>query len=435
MSSLALPSLFAVLVSLGPPLAAPVEGPRSEAHHAEVDDRPRLDFDESIGLGAAAPGVVGLEQAAARKRDEDGEIPRLNQNPQLLVMPGARVISPEDRGFELQAQFTQGWNLEGYGKRRRAAAAAETDLLEAEARGRALEQRRLAARAWIELHGAERRLALAKAELVTTRELVATLERSQGLGVATRIEVAEARTSESEAEAVVVELEGQVHDIGLALASAAGQTTQTPVGTRGSYPAPVLPADDELRRRFAEVEELPAVSHRRVAARAAAAQAEASARARGTVLQTGALLMLESTGELLLFGVVGTNLPVVDRNQRAAGQARTRARVAAAEAEQAAVELTATLATALHELHHSADRLELMEGEIVPALDELVVAHTLALEVGESTRVELLSVQRRRWQAERELERARAAWVWARVEAWLYLEAMTSPGDDQGAPQ
>lgn len=433
MTSLSLLITLASLVVLGPPEGPqPAPPPASDEHALHEPASQRLSFDESIGASEQTPIVLGLAEAAEQKHERDQKIPRQSQNPQVQVMPGGRVNAGVDNGFELQVTATQGWNLERFGQARRSAAAAETEVIETDARARALEQRFGAADAWIRLHGAERRLEMARQDLAVAEQLVATLEAAREAGVATRLDVAEAEAIAAEAEAVVVELGGEVHDLGLALARETGVKTQTPLGTRGDYPDPALPDDAELRRRFAEVDQLPAVQLHRLRARAALAQAREVERENGTVLNAGASVQLESTGEVLVFGVVGTNLAVFDRNQRSSASAHARAREAEAEAEQLAVELAASLGIALHELRHTRERVELLRDRTLPALDELIVARAAALEIGEGTRALLLAAQHRRNVVARELAAAEADHAWARVQVWLYLEALAA---EQESPE
>ena len=431
-----LAALGLALALFGPPRGANEEGPHpagpETGHDLHAEPHTRVSFDESIGASAAAPIVVGLDEAVEDKRQRDQTIPRNNQNPQIQVMPGYRINAGDANGFELQTTVTQGWALEGYGKARRAAATAETDALAADARAQALEQKFGAAYAWIQLKSAERRLALAKTDLALAHELVGTLEAGLAAGVVTRLDVAEARAVAAEAEAVVVELGGEVHDLGLALARETGTQTMSPLGTKGDYPDPPLPDEAELRQRFAEVERLPAIQRRRLAARAALAEAHEAKRSNGTVLNAGGSIQLESTGEVVLFGVLGTNIPVVDRNQRSRASSHAQARQADAEAEQLAVELTATLGIAIHELRHTRERVDLLRDQTLPALDQLIEAREVALELGEGTRAQVLAAAHRRSVVARELAAAEADHAWARVEVWLYLEALAEPASDSG---
>ena len=409
-------------------LSGPAVSPKDDLDHDDghlhESAQRRLTFDESIGASASSPIVTGFEDAAQDKRARDRDIPRLSRNPQLTVMPGARVNAGDDNGFEFQGTLSQSWNLEGYGRARRSSARAETEVLESEARAKALEQQFGAAKAWVRLHAAEQSLALARADLELAEQLVATLETAREAGVATRVEVAEARTIAAETAAVVVELAGEVHDLGLALARETNKLMTTPLGTQGDYPNPALPDEAELRRRFAEVDKLPAVQLRRVRARAALAVANETERSRGALLTTGVSIQRESMGDVVAFGLIGASIPIVDRNQREQASARAAARQSEAQAEQLAIELSAVLGIALHELRHTRERVELLRDRTLPALDELITARTAALELGEGTRVLLLEAQHERTAVARKLAAAEADWVWARVEVWLYLEAL-----------
>jgi hypothetical protein len=220
-----------------------------------------------------------------------------------------------------------------------------------------------------------------------------------------------------------------VHDLGLALARETGVSSLAPLGTRGDYPEPTLPEEAELRRRFAEIDRLPAVQLHRLQARAALAEARELQRGSGSVLTTGASVQLESTSEVLVFGVLGANIAVVDRNQRGRASALAQARRAEAQADQLAIELSATLGIALHELRHTRERVELLRDRTLPVLDELVAANATALELGEGTRAELLRATHRRNIAARELLAAEADHAWARVQVWLYLEALSAEAD------
>jgi len=424
--SRSLPSLL-LLLTISAVSVEVQAAPPSSAHHDSAATQGRaLSFDEAVGAAVTAPGVRGLEAAAEAKRSADGELPTLTEGLQVQVMPGARLPPAGEAGFELQATVTQGWRTGGYGHKRRTAAIAETEALAAEARALALEQELGAARAWILLHEAEARLELARTESSMALELVAVLEVGREAGVVTRVEVAEARARAAGAQAVLTEVAGDVHDLGLALARETGTKATAPLRTRGAYPTPELPGEGVLRERFAALDQLPAVVLRRLESRAAAARAEAAKAAGSTKMSAGISGQLESSGELVLFGVLNATIPVRDHNQRLEASHRAQASRAEAEAVQIEIELSASLAVAVHDLHHTRERLEILRDQILPALDELVAARETALAEGEGTRPELLRAQGRRSAAARESASAEALWVWSRVEVWLYLQAIDS---------
>nr|WP_255216123.1 TolC family protein [Pseudenhygromyxa sp. WMMC2535] len=378
--------------------------------------------------------MTGLEEAVADKRASDESLPRLSQGLQVQVMPGARLPPSQEAGFELQGTITQGWSLGGYGEKRREAAAAETEVMAAETRAIALERSLGAARAWIRLHEAERREVLVQRELSAAEERVAALERAHAAGVVTRLEVADARAMAAQIQAISIEVAGEVHDLGLALARETGVRATAPMRTSGDYPAPQLPSHDEIRQRFAELEQLPEVALRRLESRAAKARAKETKASRATVMNAGVSGQLESSGDVLLFGVVGATIPVRDHNQRQQAVDLAAARRADAEADQRVLELSATLLVALHDLHHTSERMEILRDQTLPALVELVETHEAALSEGEGTLPMLLLAQTRRDAVARELATAEADWVWARVEAWLYLQAIAAGREGGASP-
>lgn len=425
---------------LAPALPAPVVGPapapvtragfaEPATHVDRAESGPAIGFDEALGHSAGTPELEGLEEAVELKRSLDREIPRLVYGPQIMVMPGIRVYPPENRGLELQASATMPWSLEGYGPKRHAAAKAETELLDASARALALERRLAAAHAWILLHAAEQELALARQELALARARVERIEAGRVAGVATRMHVAEAKADAAELRALVTELSGLVHDLGLVLARETGADAEQPLRTRGAPPAPVLPSEDELRRRFAAVDELPAVAVERLRARALQAVSVEEQSSRGHQMYAGAAVQREGSGDLMFLGVVGASI-ARDRGQRQHARAAAEARHAEGLSEQRALELHTALSTVLHDLHHARERAEILEGQVLPTFEELEAAQTLAVDVGEGTEPELLLARRRRIAVARRLVEAEGELVWAQVQAWLFLEAFAAAGVD-----
>ncbi|KIG19311.1 Heavy metal RND efflux outer membrane protein, CzcC family protein [Enhygromyxa salina] len=424
-------STLVLALLLTPPAAAPA----ADEHHHGVDEvtGPALTFDESVGATADTPRVRGLDEAAQHKRELDQSIPRVTTGPQLQVMPGARVHPSEVTGFEIQITATQAWSLDGYGRKRIEAAKSETEVLEVEARAQALEQRLAAAHAWIQLHAAQLELELAMSELASMQELVATMVRAREANVVTRADVAHSQVLEAQTEARVNDLQGVVHDLGLVLARETGSDASRPLETRGDYPNIALPSEDELRRRFAELDSLPAVAKQRLLARSERARAAEAKAANATTLNAGFSVQREATSDVVLFGVLGANVSV-GAGARANGQATAAARRAEAEGEAIALELQATLTTAMHELHHTQGQLEILGEHSLPAHAALVASHEQALAMGEGTQAELLRARAEHSAISREYVAAQAEWVWARVEVWLYYEAFVAEqGSDGGS--
>lgn len=433
MRGLAPSSFLLALLLASPSAAAPGSGEQAESttprRSHPHEPGPALSFDESVGAAEDTPLVVGLAEASEDKRHIDAAIPKVVLGPEVQVLAGSRVVPEEIRGFEIQITATQSWSLGHYAGKRREAAEAETDVLDARARAQALDQRLAAAHAWIRLRAAERQLALAERELELAKQLSATLELGQREGVTTRAELADARAREAQAEALIIDLVGLVHDLGLELGRETGADGRQPLRTRGDYPDPQLPSEDELRRRFDEVDALPKVAVARLQARAERAAAAEAKAARASSMNAGLSFQRESGSDVVLFGVLGASFGI-DKGQREQGSALAAAREAEATAEASALALSATLTIALHDLHHTHERLVVLRDHTMPAHDELVAAHEAALEQGEGTLPFLLEARSRRSVIARELAQAEADEVWARVEVWLYLEAFESAADD-----
>ncbi|PRQ03817.1 TolC family protein [Enhygromyxa salina] len=420
-------STLVLALLLTPPAPAPTA---DEHHHGVVElTGPALTFDESLGATASTAWVRGLEESAQRKRELDQSIPRVTSGPQVQVMPGARVYPSEVTGFEIQVTATQAWSLDGYGRKRIAAAKSETEVIEVEARAQALEQQLAAAHAWIRLHAVELELELAKSELASMQELVATMIRAQEAGVVTRADVAQSRVLHAQAEAHVNDLQGAVHDLGLVLARETGSDASKPLVTRGDFPNITLPSEDELRRRFAELDSLPAVAKQRLLARSERARAAEAKAASATSLNAGFSVQREAGSDVVVFGVLGANVSV-GAGARTQGQATAAARRAEAEAEATALALQATLTTAMHELHHTQGQLEILGEHSLPAHAALVASREQALAMGEGTQAELLRARAEHSAINRDYLEAQAEWVWARVEVWLYYEAFVAEQRD-----
>lgn len=418
-----LSSTFALALLLASPGSPEGPAPVDDHRHGVAElGGAAMSFDEAVGATASTPTIRGLEDATSQKRALDDAISPVPIGPQIQVMAGARVHPSDVQGFELQATATQSWSLAGYGRKRIEAARAETEILAVEARAAALEAQLAAAHAWIFLHAAERELALAEAELAALQELGATLERAREAGVVTRAEVADARAREAEAELRVGDLRGDVHDLGLVLAREVGGDTSQPMRTQGDYPNPQLPSEDELRRTFASLDTLPRVARQQLLARAAHARAAEIKAQRATRLSAGVSFQRESESDIVIFGVLGGTIST-SHGERQRGTAVAEARQAEAAAEAEALALEAALTTAIHDLHHSQNQVEIFREHTLPAHAELVESRELALRLGEGTRPELLDAHARQRAVQRELAVAEAVWVWARVQVWLYYEA------------
>ena len=70
----------------------------------------------------------------------------------------------------------------------------------------------------------------------------------------------------------------------------------------------------------------------------------------------------------------------------------------------------------------------MLRERVLPAAEALVAAREAAMSVGETTWVLLLDAQDQHAEARLAEQDAAAAWLWARIEAWLYLELFLDAG-------
>lgn len=405
--------------TFGPAMSDGAIGPRRPQPASER----ALAFDEAIALADQSPSLEGLREATTVKKSHDQSIPRLVYGPQITVMPGARVHPPANRGFELQATIVQPWNLGGYGNKRHETARSEAALLQARTRAEALEQQLAAARVWIELSSTQTRLLLAREQQTIATRQRTLLEDAVAAGVATSTDASIARADEGDAKAMVLALEGEVHELGLLLARETGRSAGEPLTARGDYPAPSLPDDAAIAAAFNAAGDAPMTVVHRLQARVARAQAAESIAANGIQLSTGASIQREGTSDLALFGVVGLTLPG-DRGQRQRASSFAAAREHEGRAEQAQLDLDATLAAVAHELVHAREQAHLLDDELVPTHERTVEVQREAVGLGEGTRTELLRAEGRLAAVRQRQAEARGRLAWAEVHTWLYLEAL-----------
>lgn len=414
-------ALVSLVLALG--LGGPVDRP---AREDATEPTRAIGFDEAIDLVGERPSAIVRDEAAAARRGLDRRLTGSVSQPQILVQPGLRVLPTERQTFAMQATVLQSWNVAGLGRARRAAARQETRAFDAHTRAQRLEQRLAAARAWIDLHAVERQLELARHDVATSRTMVAAVKRAVDAGVLARADFAQARAHGAVADARVIELEGQAHDLGLVLARETASDPWTPLATTGPSPAPVLPDDAELATRLAAIDRLPPVRARALTLAAARARAVEHARqARGTQLTAGAQIDRDDPDGLLAYGILGVSFA----GRGAGGRAKADALLEQAQLRAADLDDTAALAvsvaTALHELHHTRAVLEHFDAELLPALAASLDALLRQREAGEATVFEVLAARRALAAAQIDRVAAESASSWSQVHAWLLLAAVT----------
>jgi outer membrane protein TolC len=380
-----------------------------------------VSFDEALAVGERSPTVEAPRRELEARRAGDDGIGGTATSSNLTFMPGAVVAPDQDQGFESQLSFTQGWNLSDLGGTRRRAAAAEREVLSAEVRADALRVRLEAARRWIdlatlqaveEIHLEHRTVALARVERA---------ERALAAGVGGAAELAEARAEQADLEQHRLDLEGDRFLASVQLAVAMGRHPSERLRATGALPAPTLPSASEIRARAREIDALPDVAVRRLAASAARErEIEASAQY-APVLSVGAQLERSAAGAWVLYGIVGMTFNAFGQDRRPTSVAHASAERQEAEIVVTRVRVAGEVEDAIHEVEHTRRQLRALEETLVPALTDLRQRRERALTAGEETIFAVLDARRRLLVAREEATRARGARAWAEVRLWLLL--------------
>ena len=390
-----------------------------------------LTFAEAVGAAEQAPRVTGSAAAARVKRDADRAVGRLTHNPQLTVQPGYRVLPGNAREPELILEVVLPFSLTGAGGARLRAISAEESVLDAAALAGRLEQRLAAGRAWIDLWAAQRVLEEARREEQIAGELSRLVERAAAVAAATRADVGDARGFHAEAALQVLAAEGEVHDLGLALAREAGLRVAGPLVASGALPTVELPPRSEWAAQVERAVALPGARLAALRLRAQRAREVEEKAARGSVMQLGANVQRDAPGGLVASAVVRLVPSWADRGERE--RASLAAEAARLEGERRSAEIAAAteILMAQHEYEHTAEMSAALSERLVPAAREAAEARARIFQAGEATLPEVLQARRVELVAVSRQQRALGAHAWAEIKLWLLLAAI-EPGDGQG---
>ncbi|MEZ4359433.1 MAG: TolC family protein [Kofleriaceae bacterium] len=385
---------------------------------AEVQEVATLTFEQAVADGAGLPELAGARGAA--ELAAKAPLPRAWAPLTLTFAPGFRHAPTDARGIEGGISLQQAIPLGPVSEARRATRDALASRRAATAAALALEQRLAAASAWIESWRVRALLASAERDLALARRLSDVTTRGGAVGTFTAPELADARAFVAEAVARRVDAEGLVADAAFELAATTHRRGR--VLAEGDLPAPAIARRAQWPELVERARRLPAVAARRLIARAERARALEERAVRGRQLLLGGELLRDGPGALSVVASVGLTLPH-DRGGREAALALADAAEAEGQAEGQAARGALELERALHDVEHTGELLAVLETELVVAADEAAQARTRAFELGETTVVELLAARRTALAAHARVSDAQAAHAWARVRAWLLLEA------------
>lgn len=380
---------------------------------------PPISFGEALRHAALAPAATAPQKALAVRRQLDARIPALSGNPQLNVQAGYRALSEPERGAEVQITLTQPVNLAGYAGARRRAAAAEEQVLGAEAGAASLAQRLRCASTWLALWGAQQALEEARKEVGLAIQFTRQTERAAVAQLLTRAESTEAAAYQAEAELLALSLEGEVFELGVELARLVAAPAPGPLRAAGPLPELDVPPQEAQPQLLARAAALPEVAQRRLAEIAERAR-EAEVRAsRGLQAQLGAYFAREAPAAIIAMGVVNISAPLFDRGQRERAALLAEAARLQGEAEAQATSARAALVLAFHDVAHSGEVYHQLREHLVPAAAEGARLRELSQRAGESTVLELLLSRRAAALARGRLARAQAEHAQARARLSL----------------
>lgn len=375
-------------------------------------------FEQALGLAEQLPALV--TGRAVAKEERTIAVPRAWQPFVITASPQLRIAPRDARGLEGGVAVQQYIPLGDVRAARREVLERQADARSVAVAASTLERKLDVAAAWIATWRARERRTIAEREHDLARSILAITERGRAAGVFTAPEVADAKTFVAEVDLRRTDAEGELAQAGYELAKAMGRTGK--IAPAGALPAAPLPPADIATQLVSRAASLPRVAARRLAARVERARAAEERASRRAQLIVGAEAFRDEPGALVGGVTIGLALPH-DRGERESREAELAARMADAEASQLATEAVSEMESALHEVAHTEEVLVKLRDQLVPAAEDAAAQRQRALEVGEGTLVELLAARRTALHARARLTDAQAAHAWARIEAWLLLEA------------
>lgn len=343
-------------------------------------------FEEALSRVDTAADVAGASEGARVRREG---LARLNSfftsNPQVTLQPGVRADATST-GPEGQLTLQQSFNLGGLARARRAAAQEEAEVAGAQHRVTRLERRIAVAELWLETWACQAAAETAHEEEEAAKELLVRLERAQGTGGVTKVELATARAFAAEAAALHLEWEGRRVDAGARLAELLGlEHIALAEGAPPELPAIRVTLDPRRHARVLVAE---------AEVRAERERGEETKAQWATQLQVSLQGGREAPDQWFGNVGLGVTLPLLEQGNRE--QAAHAATVRKLEGEATQEQRRANIALELvrHELEHTAETLAVVKGQQLPAAEEAATLEAKRFAQGEATLLELTLLRR-----------------------------------------
>ncbi len=379
-----------------------------------------ISFDEALQRADSTPALEAAREAARQHRDAVSYVAPLSDNPQVGVNAGVRTYPNNEAGApagpEVHLQLAQSFNLGGLTGARREVAKQEA----AQSAAKWAVQRRTlridVARAWLNMWVAHSAALIAEEESQQAEELASRVERALKNAAATRVEAASIRAFAAEARVQALDWEGRRVDASAQLATLLSLDALPDVGE--ALPSFELLAGEPvgLHARLLDTE---AATEKALGKEAVAQWA--------SQLQLSVLAGQEWQQQWVASVNAGFTLPIFERGEKA--QRTHRALELSLRGERTAAERAENIEwlRVQHELEHTAETLEAVQGRQLPAAEEAARLETLRFERGEATLFELTTLRRQALAARIATLVARANVIEARHHANEMLRAGETP--------
>ena len=379
-----------------------------------------LSFDEALQRADTTPAIEAARVAARQQRDAVSFVAPLSDNPVVTPNAGVRTYPKGEVGApvgpEVHLQLGQNFNLGGLTNARRAVAQQEA----AQAAAQWAVQRRTlrleVARAWLDMWVADASAQVAAEESRQAEELASRVERALKNAAATRVEAASIRAFAAEARVQALDWEGKRVDASARLASMLGLEA--------------LPDVVETLPEISLLNGDPAPLHARLLSAEAQTQSALAVEAAAqwaSQLQLSVFAGQEWPQQWVAAVNVGFTLPVFERGEKAQRTYRAQALSLRGARDAAARAENIEWLRMQHELEHTQETLEAVQGRQLPAAEEAATLETTRFERGEATLFELTTLRRQALAARIAAVAARANVVEARHHANELLRAGESP--------
>ncbi len=286
---------------------------------------------------------------------------------------------------------------------------------------------RRTAEAFVEVLGAQRKVALAEETAKLAGEFIPLLQKRSAAGAASELETARADVAVATAQIGVEQARRDLAAARRTLAVQWGAKETAFSQVAGDLDrSPALPSFATAYTRLSRHPLITRWEAEKEVRLAIVARERANAKPDVTVSAGTRLLADDGRGEPAMVAGVSIPLPFFHRNQGNIAEAQALAEKTEAEKRAAQAALTAQLGEAWEALAKALKQIELLEGKLLPAANSAIGAAGAAYEAGRLSQLEILD-------ARRTLTDARFRAVEARIaahKAAATLDALTAPARD-----